>query len=342
MKFDSLTQLTAEAAKDTVQGTVFAQVAQNNTRTTKQGKPYLEIVLADADGSMSIKVWDNAPWHGAFAPLQANTAVAVTGNWQMNQYGMDASDLDVRPLTPDEEETMLSGSPQLHARQESDWAQINEMVAGIRDPRLNMLCRALLETFEGRFRRSGAARGFHHARRGGLVEHTAGVMRNADALCGAYPQLNRDLLLAGALFHDCGKMWENCFEEHSFVMPYVESGEMLGHITMGIEIINKLWSRIYTDERKELWKDLHPASEQVRMHLLHLVASHHGVLEYGSPVMPKTPEALILHHADDMDAKMEMFAQAYATQPEIGKGILQKKPPLPTNVVLPLPHYEQA
>lgn len=72
-------------------------MAQNNTRTTKQGKPYLEIVLADADGSMSIKVWDNAPWHGAFAPLQANAAVAVTGNWQMNQYGMDASDLDVRP-----------------------------------------------------------------------------------------------------------------------------------------------------------------------------------------------------------------------------------------------------
>ena len=100
MKFDSLTQLTAEAAKDTVQGTVFAQVAQNNTRTTKQGKPYLEIVLADADGSMSIKVWDNAPWHGAFAPLQANTAVAVTGNWQMNHYGMDAADLDVRPRLP--------------------------------------------------------------------------------------------------------------------------------------------------------------------------------------------------------------------------------------------------
>lgn len=340
MKFESLTQLTAEAGKEMVQGTVFAQVGQHNTRTTKTGKPYLEIVLTDVGGSVTIKVWDNAPWHPAFSALQAGMAVAVTGNWQVNQYGMDATELDARPLTPDEEEEMLAGNPELRRKQAEDWAYIGTMVESMADPRLKTLSQALLETFGARFRRSGAARSVHHARRGGLVEHTAGVMRNAAALCTCYPTLNRDLVLAGALFHDCGKMWENAYEEHTLVMPFTESGELLGHIPFGLELINKLWSRVLTDERREEWKALEPASDLVRLHLLHLVASHHGSLEFGSPVLPKTPEALALHHADDLDAKMEILAQAYAGQPEIGKRILQRKMPMPTNLVLPLPSFE--
>lgn len=336
--YGSLNELNTAAA-ELVQGAVRVQVTQIITKTTKTGKPYLEATFADVEGSLTFKVWDNAPWHPAIAPLQPNDAVELSGNWLVGQYGMEASDLDVRSLTAEEEEQMLAGSPELVARQQRDWECIQALTATIADPRLQALCATLLSTFGTRFRRSGAARKMHHARRGGLVEHTAGVMRTADALCRVYPQLNRDLVLTGALFHDCGKMWENTYEEHSFVMPYSLMGELMGHITTGIELINKLWSGLMAEHREE-WRALTPASDQVRLHLLHLIASHHGTLEYGSPVVPKTPEALALHHADDVDAKMEMFRYGYETAPAVSDHVQQPKFPL-GNIVTPLPAFEK-
>lgn len=341
MIFDSVIQLQSmTSGGEAAQGVLLVQVAQKLQRTTKNGKPYLEVQLADVGGSFSLKIWDNMPWYPDFSALEVNAGVAVSALWRSSEYGMEASDVALRPLSPEEEEQMLSGGRELRERQQHDWADICRLVRTVRDPRLAALCRELTVRLEGRFRRAAAARGFHHARRGGLVEHTAGVMRTADALCSAYPQLNRDLLLAGALFHDCGKMWENGYPEHGLTMPYSEPGELLGHIPLGIEVINKLWSTVCTEERRRAWEPLSPPSEQVRLHLLHLVAAHHGSLEFGSPVVPKTPEAYALNHADDLDAKMEMFRGAYATSPALAARIHQRKAPLPGNVVDPLPVVE--
>ncbi len=338
MQFGSTTELNAEAANATVQGTLLAQVTQKTTRTTKTGKPFLEIVLADAAGTISFKIWETSPWYLDFDLLEVPSAVAVTGQWQLSQYGMELGDAYLRPLSPEEEEQVLTGSPELVARQQADWEAICAYVSSMKDPRLAGVCSLFLQQQEKRFRRAAAARNFHHARRGGLVEHIASVMRVADALCSVYPErLNRDLVLAGALLHDCGKIVENDYEEHSLEMPYSEAGELLGHIPVGLEIINKLWRDLMTPERRAEWKPLQPASEQVRLHLLHLVASHHGLLEYGSPVLPKVPEALILHHADNVDAKMEMFRAAYEGASMLGERVVQRKSPMQTNVVLPLP-----
>ncbi len=342
MTFDSITRLNADAASTMVQGTILAQVARKTEKTTKTGKPYLEIQFSDVAGSVTLKAWDNAPHHPAFRALNEGDTAAITARWQLGEYGMDAADIDLRPLTPEEEETLLAGGAEMCRLQQAAWQEIVALVDSMADPRLAALSRSLLEGFEGRFRRAAAARGYHHARRGGLVEHTAGVMRVADAFCRAYPQLNRDLLLAGALFHDCGKMWENPYPEKGLTMPYTDAGELLGHITLGIELINKLWASLLTPERKEKWAALVPASEQVRLHLLHLIAAHHGELEYGSPVVPKTPEALALNQADNMDARMEMFRGAYETSPALSARVRQRKLPLPGNVVTPLPHFPQA
>ncbi len=341
MTFDSITQLNAEASAGMVQGTILAQVARKTEKTTKTGKPYLEVQFSDVAATVTLKAWDNAPHHPAFRALAEGDGVALTARWQLGEFGMDAADIDLRPLSPGEEDTLLAGGTELCHRQQADWQSVSELVGSLTDPRLAALCRSFLEAFEARFRRAAAARGYHHARRGGLVEHTAGVMRVAAALCTAYPQLNRDLLLAGALFHDCGKMWENPYPDKGLTMPYTDAGELLGHITLGIEVINKLWGALMTPERREEWAALTPASEQVRLHLLHLIASHHGELEYGSPVVPKTPEALALNHADNMDAKMEMFRGAYETSPALAAHIRQRKAPLPGNVVTPLPHFSQ-
>lgn len=338
MNYDSLTQLQTLAAEAPTQGTALVQVTRKEVRHTKNGKPYLEVTLADVGGTLVLKVWDNAPWNPAFQAVEVNACVAVTATWQTTAFGMEVADVDMRPLSPGEEECLLTGGEELHERQTADWECIVDLVDTMTDPRLVLLCRTLLTDFEARFRRSAAARGYHHARRGGLVEHTAGVMRVADSICQAYPTLNRNLILAGALFHDCGKMWENACEEHGLGMPYSDSGELLGHITIGIELINNLWKgKVATEANKQLWKGLVPSTEQVRLHLLHLIASHHGSLEFGSPVVPKTPEALVLNHADDLDAKMEMFRAAYETSPALSPTVKQRRMPLPGNVVLPLP-----
>src|SRR5690349_11466969 len=119
-------------------------------------------------------------------------------------------------------------------------------------------------------------------------------------------------------------------------MPFDERGELLGHITIGIELVNTLWRKIAATEDWKQWLGLDPASEDVRMHLLHLLASHHGELQFGSPVVPKTPEAIALHYVDNLDAKLEMFAQAYANSKQIAPRIQERVWPLPGSVVQPL------
>lgn len=337
MPYDSIAQLIKEASTDPVKGTVLAVLSQKTERTTKAGKPYVELSFADVASSVSIKVWENAPWYRDCCHAQVGQSIAVSATWQMSSYGMEAAELSMRPLTPEEEAALYAGGTELRDKQEADWQTIRNLVSSMADPRLQGICDLLLTKFEARFRRTAAARTFHHARRGGLVEHVAGVMRCGDALSHAYPQLNRDLVLAGCLLHDVGKMWENTYPEHELVMPYSEHGELLGHIPLGIELINKLWNTLMTPEQKQAWASLIPASDQVRLHLLHIIASHHGELQFGSPVVPKTPEAMAVHYADNIDAKLEMFREAYATQPRLGENVFQRRMPLPGAEVEPLP-----
>ncbi|PYI46386.1 MAG: hydrolase, partial [Verrucomicrobia bacterium] len=203
----------------------------------------------------------------------------------------------------------------------------------ITDPRLYGLCETFLNEWGDRFRRTAAARNYHHARRGGLVEHTGQMMRVAKEIAPLYPQLNLDLLIAGTLFHDSGKLWENALPENGFVMNFDERGELVGHISIGLELVNALWRKL-SAENAEMWKNLVPASEDVRLHLLHLIASHHGEKELGSPVFPKTPEAMTLHYIDNLDAKLEMFAAGYMTAKPLAARILDRVRPLPGNVLV--------
>jgi 3'-5' exoribonuclease len=203
------------------------------------------------------------------------------------------------------------------------------------------LCDAFLNEWAGRFRRTAAARKYHHARRGGLVEHTAQMMRVAKEIARAYPQLNVDLLIAGILFHDSGKLWENQFSETGFVMEYDELGELVGHISIGLEMVNSLWRKLSADNA-DVWKTYLPSSEDVRLHLLHLIGSHHGQKELGSPVEPKTPEAMALHYIDNLDSKLEMFAAGYKTAQPLAPRIFDRVRPLPGNLVKSLEKFRQA
>ena len=302
-------------------------------KASKDGKPFLEVQLVDARDRFALRVWSDNGQYAAARELATGACLRLEGEFTVHpQFGLEAKRWSFAPLTGDAKDEVLAGPADLRARQEEDYQFIESEVAAMKDPRLKALGGTFLEKFGPRFRRTAAARFFHHARRGGLVEHVAQMMRYGAAICSANPVLHRDLLQSGVLFHDCGKLWENCIEEGGFNMPFDERGELLGHINIGIELVTSLWKTLPLDD----WRDLAPDSEDVRLHLLHLIAAHHGELEFGSPVQPKTPEAIALHYIDNLDAKLEMLARGYEGGASVGERIYDKVKPLNVRLVAPL------
>lgn len=337
----SISALKAAAGETPLAAAVHAQLQSRTAKLTKTHKPYLELELADSSGGFALKLWSDSPLYHHAEALAEGKVLRLEARWTQNAYGLDAKDLEIGELDADAREEFFAGDPELREKQDRDLAQIKQLCTSIHDPRLHDLCEEFLSQFGERFRRTAAAKKNHHARRGGLVEHVAQMMRAADALCGVYPYLNRDLLLAGVLFHDCGKLWENSYPAQGFTQVLSVYGEMMGHIPLGIELVNKLWHDLLGSEDAKAWADLSPASEQVRLHLLHLIGSHHGQFEFGSPVLPRTPEAFALHYIDNLDAKLEMVKDAYSQSQELAPGIHERMFPLPSNLVAPLGRFEE-
>ena len=335
-----LTEIRRAAQSGAVSAHVHVQVESVAPRLTREQQPYCELTLADACDRMTLRVWSDHPAYKTCSALTNQDFIELTAEFYQSQYGLDARKWTVRPLTEQEKNELLQGPADLRAKQAADWEFITETIQRILDPRLRGLCEAFLKEWGDRFSRTAAARNYHHARRGGLVEHTAQMMRVAKEIAPLYPQLNLDLLIAGILFHDSGKLWENALPENGFVMNYDERGELVGHISIGLELVNALWRKL-SAENAEAWENLAPASEDVRLHLLHLIGAHHGEMEFGSPVAPKTPEAMALHYIDNLDARLEMFAAAYTTAKPLAARIFDRVRPLPGNLVKSLDKFQR-
>jgi 3'-5' exoribonuclease len=324
-----------------VEARVHVQIEGVASKVTREQKPYCELHLADACDRMTLRVWSDHPEYKPCSSLKASDFIELTGEFvQHQQFGLDARNWKVRHLNGQERSELLQGPPELRAKQAADWNYINERTRTLGDPRLRALGEAFLTEHGERFRRTAGARSYHHARRGGLVEHVAQMMRLAMAIQPLYPQLNLDLLIAGVLFHDSGKLWENHLPETGFTMGYDERGELMGHISIGLELVNSIWRKLQTDENIRAWNSCTPSSEDVRMHLLHLIGAHHGEPQFGSPVSPKTPEAMALNYVDNLDARMEMFAAGYLVAKPIAERIFDRVRPLPGNLVKPLERYQ--
>jgi len=341
MELMTLTEIRRAAQSGPVNARVHVQVENAAAKLTREQKPYCVLALADACDRMTLRVWSDHPAYKACSEMSAESFVELAAEFHTHsQYGLEAQKWTVRPLTPEEKAALLEGPLDLRAKQKADSDFIDETVRSIVDPRLHALAEAFLKEWGDRFRRTAAARNYHHARRGGLVEHTAQMMRVAKGIGPLYPELNLDLLLAGILFHDCGKLWENQMPENGFNMSYDERGELMGHISIGLELVNSLWRKVST-VNASAWKNLVPASEDVRLHLLHLIGAHHGEPEFGSPVSPKTPEAMALHYIDNLDARLEMFAAGYTIAKPLAARIFDRVRPLPGNLVKSLDKFQQ-
>ncbi len=337
----TLTEIRRATQNGPITARTHVQVESVAAELTKEQQPYCKLGLADACDRMTLRVWSDHPAYKTCSAFKGEEFIEVTGEFFQSQYGMEARKWTVRPLTDQEKNELLQGPAELRTKQTSDWELIRKNCETIVDPRLRRLCDAFLNEWGDRFRRTAAARNYHHARRGGLVEHTAQMMRLAMAIAPIYPELNLDLLTAGILFHDSGKLWENQYSESGFVMAYDEIGELMGHISVGLELVNSLWRKL-SAENAATWKNLAPPSEDVRMHLLHLIGSHHGEMQFGSPVFPKTPEAMALHYIDNLDARLEMFAAGYASAKPLAERIFERARPLPANLVKSLEKFRSS
>ena len=194
----TISEVRRRAQNGLVAARAHVQISAAEAKATREGKPYCEMALADASDRMTLRVWSDHPEYRACESLQTSDFIEIGGEFaQHQQFGLEAKQWTVRRLTSDEISNLLAGPPEMRAKQTADWNFITARIKEIGDPRLRALCEAFIAEFGERFRRTAGARSYHHARRGGLVEHTAQMMRTAAALTPLYPQLNLDLLMAG-------------------------------------------------------------------------------------------------------------------------------------------------
>src|SRR5205085_2977300 len=267
MQLMTLSEIRRGVQSGSISARVHVQVESAAPKFTREQKPYCELSLADACDRMTLRVWSDHPAYKTCSALNSESFVELTGDFgSHSQYGLETQKWNVRPLTAQEKNELLQGPAELRAKQNADWQLILETLEKITDPRLRGLCDAFVKDLGERFRRTAAARRNHHAHRGGLVEHTAQMIRVAMSIAPLYPELNADLLLPGILLHDSGKLWENALPESGFVMDYDERGELIGHISIGLELVNSLWRKL-SIENAESWKHFSPPSGAVRLHL---------------------------------------------------------------------------
>ena len=260
----------------------------NQTRETKSGKPYLQLELGDSSGRVAAVMWDGFDENAM--SLQAGEIVHVNG--RMDTYRdkiqlvvqrlirLDPSKCNPRELLPSSERDpaeMLS--------------ELDRHVELIADPGIRTLMENIFGDTEIRqsFTNAPAAKRWHQPYIGGLIEHTLNVLNNAVSLAGRYPEVSLDIVRAGTLVHDLGKIVE--YNVDTFFDTSTE-GRLLGHLVIGCEIVERFSAGVGNLPKEVVW------------HIKHIVLSHHGSLEFGSPVVPRTLEALIVHFADDLDAKM--------------------------------------
>ena len=297
-------QIRSLNAGDPFAGILLAQEAV--FRTSTKGSEYLELKLSDASGDLKAFLWDVRAIEGDMAAVQADAFLWVKG--AVTSYnGRLQIKLDKVRYTPDAEVGDFSRFFPVSGRPVSDMLQeLDGIIAAVADPSVRRLLAALFQgdpELRQAFSRAPAAKSMHHVYLGGLLEHTLSTLGMALRACSHYPDLNRDLVVAGVLLHDVGKTAELSYQR-SF--GYTDAGNLLGHISIEAEWINREVGKI-------------PGfPEELRLQILHIVLSHHGRLEFGSPVLPKTPEALLVHYLDDLDGKLEVMFRAIREENHTG------------------------
>jgi 3'-5' exoribonuclease len=277
-------------------------VASKQVKSKKNGDLYLSVILADRSGQLQANMWDNVA--DALDAFEQDDFVKVkgvihkyNGRWQLTMH-------KVRRL---EEQEIEYADYIAKTTKDIDqlWRTLGEFVESLENPWLKGLVKEFMadEAIATAYKNAPAAKTLHHAFVGGLLDHVVSLFTLCDLAVRNYPQVDRDLLLTGAFLHDIGKVHELAYQRS---IAYTTKGQLLGHMIIELEMLHQKILRVpgFPDELKVL--------------LEHMIISHHGQYEFGSPKLPMFPEALMLHYLDDLDSKMESMRAQFEREAELG------------------------
>jgi 3'-5' exoribonuclease len=276
-------------------------VASKQVKPKKNGEPYLALTLADRTGQIEAKMWDNVEQF--LDAFEQDDFLKIKGliNKYKNRFQLTIHKL--RRMG----ETEIDYTDYL-PKTTKDIGELWQTLAGFVETFQDQHLKSLVGLFMSdpdiaeRYRNAPAAKSLHHAYIGGLLDHVVSLFNLCDLVSRNYPQINRDLLLTGAFLHDIGKVQELTYNR-SF--SYTSKGQLLGHMVIELEMLQEKLAKLpgFPPDLKTL--------------LEHMIISHHGQYEFGSPKLPMFPEALMLHYLDDLDSKMEAMRAHYARESEL-------------------------
>ncbi|OLC89629.1 MAG: hypothetical protein AUH86_25185, partial [Acidobacteria bacterium 13_1_40CM_4_58_4] len=278
--------------------TSFFLVCEKEIRNTREGKPYLRLELGDRSGTIEARMWDQ--FESAVKDVNRDDFVKVQARVEIYRNRLQLALLQLRLAKP-EEIDLADFLPQTKADVAKLYAQLLEFAGSIANPFLKKLVAAILNdpAIAAKYKRAPAAKVMHHAYLGGLLEHVISLCGLAKLAAAHYPELDLDLLLTAAILHDVGKLDELCYDR---AISYTVEGQLLGHIMMEFETVSKAMDAI----------EGFPTN--LKTVVQHLLISHHGEYEFGSPKLPMIREALVFHYLDDLDSKLAAVRTALALE----------------------------
>ena len=294
--------------QDGQEADMFVLLTAKETLTTRDGKPYFKVAFRDFQREVAFPIWQDSPWAMECRDQwNPGTAYKLRATYRETNYGPQLEIRKIREVAPADEADGFDPHMFL-PRSRFDAPQMFDELLGIakeriQEPRLRGLTIDLLESNRGPLLSLPAATRNHHAFVGGYLEHVLSVTRTCVLLADKYadyypdmrPPLNKDLAVAGGILHDIGKVRE--YRELPTGAEYTAAGTLIGHILQGRDMVREAGNR-------------HEVDAETLLRLEHIIVSHQRLPEWGSPKPPMTPEALLVHYADDLDAKMNMMFTA--------------------------------
>jgi 3'-5' exoribonuclease len=273
-------------------------VTDKQLRANRNGNLYLQLELRDRTGAISARLW-NAGEH-LFRSFDGGDFLLIKGKVQLFQGALQMILSNLERVETDKVE-LADFLPHTEQDVSKLFERLRTTLRRLGNPHLRALAECFLmdEVFVRDFCRAPAGIRNHHAYLGGLLEHVVTLLDGADRLLPLYPEVDRDLLLAGIFLHDIGKVRELSYDR---TFGYTDAGQLVGHLIIGVEILNEKAARV-----PDLTGEPFPAELPLR--LKHMIVSHHGSYEFGSPKLPMTPEAIALHQLDNFDAKVHSFTR---------------------------------
>jgi 3'-5' exoribonuclease len=279
--------------------TSFFLVEAKNLRSTREGNPYLALRLVDRTGAVEARMWDGV---AEVEEFERNDVVKVEATVEPYKGRTQLKIRRLRRAQPGEAD-LSDYLPRTACDVEELYGELVSIAGGVSNEHLRQLLLSVLEDPEigPRLKQAPGAKTLHHAYLGGLVEHVVSLCRLSRLVAPHYAGVDLDLVLTGAILHDLGKIYELSYERS---LDYTTEGNLVGHIAMELELVGR---------KMDALPGFPP---RLRTLVQHLILSHHGRLEFGSPVTPKLPEALLLHYLDDLDSKMEAMRRSLAAEGE--------------------------